>query len=181
MRRSLGIILAVWAVARWAAPGTETERPEPVGVARPEVLALVAQAETRLAGGEYAEGLRLFRRAAELDPANPELAEEFGLALAEAGVNDEAVTQLQKAGSLTANGEATLGLLMAPAAQATCSMTSGASTTPVILRYRPSTNRAAASWRFVLPPGRGRLSKDIRSRSGRARSSSRSARAPPSH
>ena len=117
MRRSLGIILAVWAVARWAAPGTETERPEPVGVARPEVLALVAQAETRLAGGEYAEGLRLFRRAAELDPANPELAEEFGLALAEAGVNDEAVTQLQKAGSLTANGEATLGLLMAPAAQ----------------------------------------------------------------
>jgi len=120
VRRSLGIILAVWAVwavAAWAAPGTETERPEPAAVPRAEVLVLVAQAETRLAAGEYAEGLKLFRRATELDPANPELAEEFGLALAEAGVNDEAVTQLQKAGRLTASGEAMLGVLLAQAAQ----------------------------------------------------------------
>ena len=117
MRRSLGIILAIWAVARWAESGIPADQAGPAAAPSPEVLALVAQAETRLAGGEYEEGLKLFRRAAELDPANPELAEEFGLALAEAGVNDEAVTQLQKSGNLTASGEATLGLLMAQAAQ----------------------------------------------------------------
>ena len=117
MRRGLGIILAVWAVSALAGSDPKTQQPEVAQALRPEVLALVAQAQTRLAAGEYAEGLKLFRRATELDPANPELAEEFGLALAEAGVNDEAVTELGKAGMLTAAGEATLGVLMAQAAQ----------------------------------------------------------------
>jgi tetratricopeptide (TPR) repeat protein len=84
---------------------------------KPEALALVAQAQYRLAGGELAEGLRLFRKAAELDPANQELAEEFGLALAEGGLNDEALRQLRAVKALSPQGESTLGLLLAQSAQ----------------------------------------------------------------
>jgi tetratricopeptide (TPR) repeat protein len=81
-------------------------------------LALVGEANLRLAAGEIADALKLLRQASELDPENPELAEEFGLALADAGMNDEAIKELRKTGGdLTASGEATLGMLLAQAAQ----------------------------------------------------------------
>ncbi|NCO69778.1 MAG: hypothetical protein GW878_04535, partial [Acidobacteria bacterium] len=60
-------------------------------------LALLAQAQLRLQAGEVAEGIKLLRKARVLDPANAELAEEFGLALAAAGMADEAVTVLSQA------------------------------------------------------------------------------------
>jgi len=117
VRRALAIVVAALAVPSWAATEAQAPKSETVELPRAEVLALVAQAETRLAAGEYAEGLKLFRHAVELDPTNAGLAEEFGLALAEAGVNDEAITQLQKAGTLGPAGEATLGILEAQAAE----------------------------------------------------------------
>ncbi len=117
MRRGLGIAVALLVLSTWAAGGVEPQPASPSATPRPEVLALVAQAQTRLAAGEYAEGLKLFRRAVELDPSDPELAEEFGLALAEAGVTDEALVQLRKAEPRSAAGEAVLGMLMAQAAQ----------------------------------------------------------------
>jgi len=117
VRRGLGTIAAWLALSTWAAGGAEPQPQPAPAVPRAEALALVAQGQTRLAAGEYAEGLKLFRRAAELDPGSPELAEEFGLALAEAGVTDEAIAELQKAAQLSAAGEATLGMLMAQAAQ----------------------------------------------------------------
>ena len=113
MRRSLGIILAAWIIAASAAWATEPPRAAEAVAPRPEALALVGEAQMRLAVGEYEEGLKLLRRAVELDPANQELTEEFGLALAEAGVADEAIAQLQKVAQLTADGEATLGILLA--------------------------------------------------------------------
>ena len=113
MRRSPGFVLAAWIVAASAASASEPPRSDEAVAPRPEALALVAQAQMRLAAGEYADGLKLFRRAVELDQANQELAEEFGLALAEAGVSDEAISQLQKARELSADGEATLGILLA--------------------------------------------------------------------
>lgn len=79
-------------------------------------LALLAQAQLRLQAGEVAEGIKLLRKARVLDPANAELAEEFGLALAAAGMADEAVTVLSQAATLSAAGEATLGSLLAQAA-----------------------------------------------------------------
>jgi tetratricopeptide (TPR) repeat protein len=82
-----------------------------------EALALVAQAQLRLASGELAEGLKLLRQAVKLDPESADLAEEFGLALADAGNVDEAIPQLRRASSLSPNGEATLGVLLATAAQ----------------------------------------------------------------
>ncbi len=117
MRRGLGIVAVLLPLSIGAAAGTEPAPSPASAIPRAEVLALVAQAEARLAAGEYAEGLKLLRRAVELDPADPELAEEFGRALADAGVTDEAVTQLQKAGTLSPAGEAVLGMLLAQAAQ----------------------------------------------------------------
>ena len=105
--------MAAWIIAASAASASEPPRSDEAVAPRPEALALVAQAQMRLAAGEYADGLKLFRRAVELDQANQELAEEFGLALAEAGVSDEAISQLQKARELSADGEATLGILLA--------------------------------------------------------------------
>jgi tetratricopeptide (TPR) repeat protein len=82
-----------------------------------EALVLVAQGQARLENGQIAEGLKLMRRALALDPANAELAEEFGLALAEAGIGDEAIKQLGAASELTPTGEAALGMLLAQGAQ----------------------------------------------------------------
>lgn len=76
-------------------------------------LALVAQARARIENGEVTEGLQLLRRAVDLDPLSAELAEEYGTALAEAGVAREAVVQLRRASVLTPAGEALLGILMA--------------------------------------------------------------------
>lgn len=117
MRRSLGIILTAWVIAASAARAAEPPRPDESAAPRPEVLALVAEAQMRMASGEYEEGVKLFRRAVQLDPANQELAEEFGLVLAETGVGDEAITQLQKVRQLSAEGEAALGILLAQSAK----------------------------------------------------------------
>ena len=88
------------------------------GAGSGEALALVAQAQMRLAAGGIAEGVKLLRRASELAPDDPELAEEFGLALADAGMNDEAIKELRKTGGdLSPSGEATFGVLLAQASK----------------------------------------------------------------
>jgi tetratricopeptide (TPR) repeat protein len=117
VRRSLGMILMATVALSGGAPGLARELPAQQSGSAAEALTIVAEAQLRLASGEIAEGLKLFRRASELDPNNLELAEEFGLALADAGMSDEAVKQLQKVPNLTVGGEATLGLLLAQAAQ----------------------------------------------------------------
>jgi tetratricopeptide (TPR) repeat protein len=117
VRRVLGIMLAAGmalGAANSAVGGAQSAARD---AASPDPLALVGEANLRLAAGEIAEALKLLRQASELDPDNPELAEEFGLALADAGMNDEAIKELRKTGGdLTASGEATLGMLLAQAA-----------------------------------------------------------------
>jgi len=76
-------------------------------------LALVAQARARMEGGQLTEGLQLFKRARELDPESGELAEEYGIALAAAGLHEQAVAELQRAATLTPAGEGILGILLA--------------------------------------------------------------------
>jgi len=116
VRRSLNVIGVVVLAASCATVGPAGV-PSPDGGARADALALVGEAEMRLASGDVAEGLKLFRRAAALDPASDELKEEFGLALADAGVTDEAVRELRAVPHLGASGEATLGMLLAQDAQ----------------------------------------------------------------
>jgi tetratricopeptide (TPR) repeat protein len=93
--------------------GAESAGPAP----SPEALALVGEAEMRLEAGDVAEGLKLFRRATELDPTNKGLEEEFALALAGAGIDDEALQHLREVPNPSSTGEATLGILMVEAAQ----------------------------------------------------------------
>jgi tetratricopeptide (TPR) repeat protein len=81
-----------------------------------ESLALVAQAQMRLEIGEITKGLELFRRAVDLRPADGGLKEEYGLALASSGLPDQARSELSQVESLSPSGEATLGILMAQAA-----------------------------------------------------------------
>lgn len=114
MRRSfpigiVGVLLVLGGAG--AADGAGTDQ-API-----EALALVAQANLRLASGELAEGLKLLRQAVKLDPESADLAEEFGLALADAGSTDEAIAQLRRASSLSPGGEGVLGMLLAGAAQ----------------------------------------------------------------
>ncbi|MDD5563499.1 MAG: tetratricopeptide repeat protein [Thermoanaerobaculaceae bacterium] len=117
MRRGLAVILMSAVVVALASPARADDRAAEKADPSAEALALVAQGQMRLAVGAIAEGLKLFRRAVALDPDSHALAEEFGLALADAGINDEAVKQLDRAGELTPTGEATLGMLLAQAAQ----------------------------------------------------------------
>jgi tetratricopeptide (TPR) repeat protein len=117
VRRSLATILVAAALFSCAALGLAGGPPSEQSGSTAEAVALVAEAQLRLASGEIAEGLKLFRRASELDPDNAELAEEFGLALADAGMGDEAIKQLRKVSRLTPGGEATLGILLAQTAQ----------------------------------------------------------------
>ena len=119
MKRGFRIILMAWVVAASAMAAAGPPRPDESATPRPEVLTLVAEAQMRLAAGEYEEGLKLFRRAVQLDPANQELVEEYGLALAETGVTDEAIAQLQTVTQPSAEGEAALGILLAGAAKET--------------------------------------------------------------
>ncbi len=98
MRRGLAVILIGGVVLALAAPGAADGPTGRDGGAEREALALVAEAQMRLSVGAIAEGLKLFRRAMALDPDNRALAEEFGLALADAGINDEAVKQLEEGG-----------------------------------------------------------------------------------
>jgi predicted Zn-dependent protease len=118
VRRVLGAVLAVGVGLGGACIAMGGAAASAMGTRSPDPLALVAQANLRLAAGEIADALKLLREASELDPDNPELAEEFGLALADAGMNDEAIKELKKTGGdLTPSGEATLGVLLAQAAQ----------------------------------------------------------------
>jgi tetratricopeptide (TPR) repeat protein len=118
LRRSA--VLAVAAVLSWGgfwlgSAGAET--PSQAGGST-EALALAAEAQLRLGAGEIADGLKLLRRATEIDPDSAGLAEEFGLALADAGMSDEAIKQFRRTGGdLSPNGEATFGILLAQAAQ----------------------------------------------------------------
>jgi tetratricopeptide (TPR) repeat protein len=114
----------VWGIVLAAGLGLGGLRPaaagpllSATGASSPDPLALVAEANVRLSAGEIADALKLFREASDLDPDSPGLAEEFGLALADAGMNDEAIKELRKTGGdMTASGEATLGILLAQAA-----------------------------------------------------------------
>jgi tetratricopeptide (TPR) repeat protein len=117
VRRSLGMIIVAAVALSGVVASLAKERSAVPSDHAVEALTIVAEAQLRLASGEIAEGLKLFRRASELDPDNLELAEEFGLALADAGMSDEAVKQLQKVPNLTMGGEATLGILLTQAAQ----------------------------------------------------------------
>jgi len=82
-----------------------------------EALALVAQARLRIEAGEVTEGIQLFRRAEKADPSSDELAEEFGLTLAELGIAADAKSELSRAKQLSPAGEAMLGLLLAQSAE----------------------------------------------------------------
>ena len=118
MRRSLVMVVAVGVAWGCAGFGTALAGSGEQSKGSGEALALVAEAQLRLGAGEIAEGLKLLRRATELDPDNPELAEEFGLALADAGMKEEALKQFRRTGGdLSPNGEATYGILLAHAAQ----------------------------------------------------------------
>jgi tetratricopeptide (TPR) repeat protein len=118
VRRSLVTVVAIGVAWGCSGFGTALAGSREQSKGSGEALALVAEAQLRLGAGEIAEGLKLLRRATVLDPDNPELAEEFGLALADAGMNEEALKQFRRTGGdLSPNGEATYGILLAQAAQ----------------------------------------------------------------
>lgn len=81
-----------------------------------KALSLVAQAQFELAEGRVERGLSLFAEAVRLDPASAELREEYGLALANLGMHEQALAELRRAATLSPEGEAVLGLLAAQAA-----------------------------------------------------------------
>ena len=118
MGRRLVIVVVVGLAWGCAGIGTALAGSGEPGKGSGEALALVAEAQLRLGAGEIAEGLKLLRRATELDPDDPELAEEFGLALADAGMSEDAIKQFRRTGGdLSPNGEAAYGMLLAQAAQ----------------------------------------------------------------
>jgi tetratricopeptide (TPR) repeat protein len=118
VKRSVIITVAVGLAWGCAWLGTAVAGAPGGGTGSAEALALVAEAQLRLGAGQIAEGLKLLRRAAELDPESPALAEEYGLALADAGMSEEAIKQFRRTGGdLGPNGEATFGILLAQAAQ----------------------------------------------------------------
>ncbi|MCS7182880.1 MAG: tetratricopeptide repeat protein [Thermoanaerobaculum sp.] len=80
-------------------------------VHRSQALALTARAQLALAEGQVERGLKLFAQAVALDPDSPELREEYGLALANLGIREQALEQLRRSGPLSAEGKAVLGLL----------------------------------------------------------------------
>lgn len=93
-----------------------TQSPQAPGprsmVAREDPLVLAAQGQLRLASGEIAAGLRLLRRAWELDPDSAELGEELGLALMDSGVTGDALAVLKSLPARSPAGEAALGILL---------------------------------------------------------------------
>ena len=109
MRLSLVLALVGVVACRTAAPVGQ-------GGGQTQALTLVAQAQRALADGDVQRGLELFAKAVALDPASAELREEYGLALANAGIAEEALAQLRQAAKLSPEGEAVLGLLAAQAA-----------------------------------------------------------------
>jgi tetratricopeptide (TPR) repeat protein len=115
VRRHFVIVVAVVVIGSLGAGGHA--RAATVVNDRADVLALVAQGELRLEVNEIAEGLELLRQAVAADPTNPDVTEEYGLALAQVGLTDQALEQLQKLKELSPAGEATLGVLLARSAQ----------------------------------------------------------------
>ncbi len=113
MRRSAAIVVAWWIGLTAVATAAVKAPPDKASEPNPQALALVAEAQMRLSAGEIADGLKLLGRAVELDPNDPGLAEEFGMALADAGIADQALKQLKRSDDLSPNGEATLGMLLA--------------------------------------------------------------------
>ncbi len=106
----LTVITLLWGCA--SAPTFKDAAPtEAQGTS--DAMALVAEGRWRIEMGELAEGLKLMRKAQELDPESAELREELGLALAEGGLGDEAVKLLEASGPLGPAGAATLGVLLA--------------------------------------------------------------------
>lgn len=106
-----GVVLALVLAGCVSSQGPT--RPLPIPEGPPEdALALVAQAQLRLEGGEIAEGLRLLRRAYELDPGSSELGEELGLSLMRAGIADDALAVLRGLPARSPAGEAALGILL---------------------------------------------------------------------
>lgn len=104
----LGAALVV-AACQTTAPTTATGRAQ-------TALGLVARAQYELAEGRVERGLELFAEAVGVDPTSAELREEYGLALAHAGIREQALAELRRAGTLSPEGEAVLGLLAAQAA-----------------------------------------------------------------
>jgi tetratricopeptide (TPR) repeat protein len=104
----------VWGCATSAVPNPPAPSPS---FSESDPLAMVAQGQLRIEMGELAEGLKLMRRALELDPGSDELRQELGLAMAEAGIGDEAVKLLSGVGTLSPPAAATLGLLLAQRAE----------------------------------------------------------------
>ncbi len=78
--------------------------------------ALVAQARLRLEAEELAEALQLYGRAVELAPTDQELAEEYGIGLAESGQVEQALAQFARVESPSTTGHATIGILLAQTA-----------------------------------------------------------------
>lgn len=102
--------------AALAASACQTAAPNAPVSGRHDVLGLVAQAQYELAEGRVGRGLELLAEAVRRHPTSAELREEYGLALARVGIRDQALAELRKAGSLSPEGEAVLGLLSAQAA-----------------------------------------------------------------
>lgn len=107
----LSLVLALVGVVACRSGG-----PVELGGGQAQALVLVAQAQRALAEGRVQSGLELFARAVALDPRSAELREEYGLALANAGIAEEAMEQLRQAGPVSPEGEAVLGLLASQAA-----------------------------------------------------------------
>jgi len=78
--------------------------------------ALVAQARVRLEAEELGEALQLYGRAVELAPTDQELAEEYGIALAESGQVEQALAQFARVDRPSTTGHATIGILLAQTA-----------------------------------------------------------------
>jgi tetratricopeptide (TPR) repeat protein len=93
--------------------GCQTASPLREEKQKEQALLLAAQAQLALADGQAEKALKLFAQALRQDPTSAELREEYGLALANLGITEEALTQLRQARNLSAEGEAVLGLLAA--------------------------------------------------------------------
>ena len=112
--RRICTLLAVAGLLLWGC-ATAPQRAESRSSVDADALALIAQARLRLAEGQVTEGLQLLRRATEAVPDDGEVREEYGLALAEAGLADQALGELSRVASLSPIGEGTLGMLLARA------------------------------------------------------------------
>ncbi|MBI4915647.1 MAG: tetratricopeptide repeat protein [Acidobacteria bacterium] len=77
---------------------------------------MVAQARVRLEADELGEALQLYGRAVELAPTDQELAEEYGIALAESGQVEQALAQFARVERPSTTGHATIGILLAQTA-----------------------------------------------------------------